>query len=239
MKTTMSFLRNNLQGLILAVIVSSILQLNVSAQNKTGQDYEIVWANGDMTTLRDLGKVWITLKKGSDVKNVRVWEIQPENSIVVYEQNGTLHDLMMAKIAYIGSGKFSQSRLYFDQHGVPIIKSNPEYIYSFDTYTNFKVTRKAVKVEETGSENTGTVSTPDPVKNPSLSTSNQLVENMPACDTIMRPDGEVLLIKVIIINATEIRYRRLDIPEGPVYSINNTPETKVITYPKGFKIIQK
>src|SRR5688572_16845968 len=110
----------NLKITLVLLLMSGALK----SQNADSEKPAIKWYNGDITLFNELGKVNITTNGGNDIKGVRLWLIEAAKGKLVYEKNGSLHDLSLAKIAFVSAGKNSRSLLYFDEKASPYIKYN-------------------------------------------------------------------------------------------------------------------
>lgn len=55
-----------------------------------------------------------------------------------------------------------------------------------------------------------------------------------AQDTIVKRDRRVVIAKIIEISETEVRYKRFDLPDGPLY-IESKADIEYIAYPNGDK----
>lgn len=53
-------------------------------------------------------------------------------------------------------------------------------------------------------------------------------------DTIIKNNGDVILVKITEINPTEIKYKKFDYQDGPVY-VDNKSEIQTIKYSNGIK----
>lgn len=228
---------------IAVFLLSFLFVIPLFSQEKTGKKYEILWHNKDMTTVEDLGKVWIYRYRGDLIKNVSIWDINTGKGTVTYEKNGTLHDLQIVNIERIEAGSGSRSKIIFGINNIPEIVM-AEHLY-LSGITDFKVTKKYVhefkpevkaqeikRVDET--EKVPPVTEPAPEKEgfePWVSSSVN--------DTLVKEDGTVLLIKLMEITATSIRYRRADLPNGPVYNVNKRPGTMIVRYKTCIKIVFK
>jgi hypothetical protein len=87
----------------LLILITAMLYNIASAQ--TNKVDSIFWDNGDVSLLSELGNVWIILKKGSDLKDVRIREIKKEKGMIVYEKEKTLHDVYINNIKKVQAGK--------------------------------------------------------------------------------------------------------------------------------------
>ena len=77
--------------------------------------------DGTMQALSAIGTVQIILKKETKIKNCIVKEIQPNT--IVYERDGTLHDLQIEKIERIDMEMNSTKAIFFDGENKPMIMS--------------------------------------------------------------------------------------------------------------------
>lgn len=224
-------MRTKLTALLFAVVL-----ISPKAQAQTAPVY-IPWENGKVSLLSELEPVWIILKKGSTLKNVRIREIQNAKGIVVYQKEGTLHDVQIANIKHITAGNPSKSAMYFDDNNNPVIKPLEVDSYYAYTYADFKFNADAKTQDAqatqrflTSSNSVTTVTTPE-----KKTEADQI--NNPTQDTIVKGDGEILAVKILEITPTRIRFKKADNPEGPVYILGNQTSVKIIKRPKSTKII--
>ena len=55
-----------------------------------------------------------------------------------------------------------------------------------------------------------------------------------AQDTIVKRNGEKLIVKLAEVNLNDVRYKRLDLPDGPLYTLPKQ-EIKIVIYYNGIK----
>lgn len=60
------------------------------------------------------------------------------------------------------------------------------------------------------------------------------LQKVQAQDTIVKKSGDVILAKILELNPTNIKYKRKDMPDGPLY-IENKSEIMMIKYANGLK----
>lgn len=61
--------------------------------------------------------------------------------------------------------------------------------------------------------------------------SSQLLQ---AQDTLVKRNGEKLMVKMMEVNPTDVHYKRSDLPDGPLYTLQKE-EIKVVIYSNGIK----
>src|ERR1043166_7290797 len=184
----------------------------------------IMWDNGNATLLKDLGKVTIEFKSGPGVKNARVYDILKEKGKLVYEKDGCLHDKNIAAIECIKAGKNSRQILVFGLNNEPVIKLNADYDYLIG-YAEFKVSYTAFELKK---KRENTIVQSNIAK--SDTTTFQMEIGTQRSDTIVKASGEIITARIIHINENEVRYKRADLPDGPVYNLTNSANTEVIRY---------
>jgi hypothetical protein len=186
----------------------------------------ISWDNGNVTIIKDLGQVWIYTRRGRVIKKARIWEIQKEKFTITYECGGSLHDLLIADIEKITAGMSSRDALYFEGN-IPRIRTD-EYYYLGLNPSVFKLSHTAEQLKQ-ATANTSAVQVGG----------NAGTVSPGANDTIQRSDGSLVPARVTLINPTEIKYTRTDIPNSPVYTIANNSQTEIKRYSSHIKIITK
>jgi hypothetical protein len=222
-----------------------LFSLKSFSQNSDESKPVVKWDNGDITLFKDLGKVWINLKSGTTYKNVSIWSIESVKGKLTYNKDGSLHDLMIGKIENIMAGKNSHSVLYFDNENLPRIKNTNAFFFADEKSSDFYISAKGAGLVKENSEQKS-LSTYEvkeskkPANNdtlslPALNPNN--FQNSVACDTIIKMNGEIVLAKIISNSQTEVRYKRVDNPDGPIYSVNKQSSTQIIKYPNALKII--
>jgi hypothetical protein len=204
---------------IFLILNAAILYTTVSAQTTTDS---VFWDNGNVSLLSDLAPVIIILKKGSDLKGVRIKEIKKERGVLVYEKEKCLHDVYINNIKRIQAGKYTTHCMFFYADNTPYIKMDDIRIDPLLDYQEFK----SVKIPEPASNeivNDPETTTVAVVKPPTPE--NISVKVTSICDTIIEPSGEIILAKIIEIEPGLISYKKLTNPDGPIYIKANNNAT--------------
>ncbi len=215
---------------IFLILTTAMLYNAASAQSNKVDS--IFWHNGDVSLLSELGTVWIILKKGSDLKDVRIREIKKEKGILVYEKEKTLHDVYISNIKKIQAGKHSMNSMYFHTDNTPYIKADYLQIDPMFAYSEFKSLKINVQAkEEVAEKQPETEMQPVAEKKPVVTqivvqatTSNSNV----VCDTIIDLNGNVIQAKITEITSTLVTYKKISNLNGPFYikSLNNAEVTR-------------
>lgn len=79
---------------------------------------------GKYVHVDSIGKVRIIQKDRSIKKNVMIREIL--SYWIVYEKDGSLHDMVISSIMRIEIGEERATAIYFDRSGKPIVKLNSQ-----------------------------------------------------------------------------------------------------------------
>jgi hypothetical protein len=103
----------------LALAILLLLPL-MSASQAAPDTFFIPCENGGKKMLTEIGLCRIYQKDGQTRKNCRIWEIK--EYFIVYEQNGSLHDMLIEKIARIDPNSGTTS-IYFDSQNRPLVKT--------------------------------------------------------------------------------------------------------------------
>ncbi len=203
----------------------------------------IAWENGDSTLLSDLDPVWIILKKGSTIKNAKLREIQNKKGNLVYQKEGTLHDLSINNITRITAGNYSKSAIFFDDNYTPFIKSvSVEDYWNYNTVgaTDFKVTVKAKKTDKELTKqflSSGSDTKPVTPASSTVQETKIVAGNYTSpLDTIIKEDGEIIPAKILEITPTRIRFKKSNNMQGPSYVIGNASNIKILKHANSIKI---
>ena len=174
------------------------------------------WDNNAVSLISQLGPVWVILKKGNDLKDVRIHEIKKEKGVLVYEKDKCLHDIYINNIKKIEPGKYPLQSMFFYPDNTPYIKEIYQRIDGVVNYSSFK-----------------SIAMPEPVKQvkPAVTAVAEMQEFIPSstvCDTIIDVSGNITLAKIINITPRLISYKKIANPNGPIYikSNNNTTITR-------------
>lgn len=214
---------------ILILIITVLFSCGSFAQSSDRNDLIISWENGNVTLLKDLGKVWIDLKKGNTIKNAQLWEVKSLDGKIVYEKDGSLHDMLIANINAMYAGENSVNELYFDISNNPRIRKAEKGLNEWEAFSDFKVSYHVSSIK-------------NDKKNPEVKNSAAETEsayNSIEHDTLVKATGEMMQVKIISMTETEIRYKRSDLPSGPVYILNIDACEEIIKNEKSVKIILK
>jgi hypothetical protein len=171
---------------------------------------DTIWWEGDKlryTLINEIHNADIILKKGGKIKNVGLSKLSANNTVLEYIENNTLHDIQTEKIERIVPGSSYQYALVFKTLNKPfIIKTDKTEIAK--TYAVFP--SNSIKSSEDSDAPQISILN---LKASSDNHTNQI------CDTLIFEGYKKLLIHVYEINSKEIKYRRADIPNGPLYII--------------------
>ncbi len=192
----------------------------------------IFWHNGDVSLLSELGTVWIILKKGSDLKDVRIREIKKEKGMIVYEKEKTLHDVYISNIKKIQAGKHSMNSMYFHTDNTPYIKADYLQIDPMFAYSEFKSLKINVQAkEEEAEEQPETEMQPVAEKKPVVTQTvvQPINSNSTVCDTIIDLNGNVIQAKITEITSTLVSYKKTNNLNGPIY-IKSLSDAEVTRY---------
>lgn len=202
------------QHTILIAICFLFLNEGLIAQSQKTDT--IQWGNGKVTLMSDLNKVWIILKKGNDIKDVRIHEIKKEKGVLVYEKDKCLHDVYINNIKKIEPGKYSMNSMFFYPDNTPYIKESYQRMDAAVNYSSFK----SIQIMEP----VAPIKPIEKVAEPS----KEFIPSSTICDTIVDIEGNVTLAKIINITPKLISYKKTANPDGPIYikSNNNTAITR-------------
>lgn len=224
-------------GIKISILIITVLfSFGSFAQSSESKDLIISWENGNVTLLKDLGKVWIDLKKGNTIKKAQLWEVKPSEGKIVYEKDGSLHDMLIANINAMYAGENSMNELYFDMNNNPRIRKAEKVLNEWEPFSDFKVSYhvSSIKNEKKISEAKN-----DSDENAAEKAESEWKYNSSGNDTLVKPSGEIVLVKMISMTETEIRYKRSDLPSGPVYVLNIDAVEEIIKNEKSIKIVLK
>lgn len=201
------------------MLVFSALLLPVTTKAQVAKTDSVFWDNGNVSLLSDLAPVLIILKKGSDLKNVRIKEIKKERGILVYEKEKCLHDMSIGNIKRIQAGKYTTHPMFFYADNTPYIKMEYTRIDPMLDYREFKSVKMPISV----------YTEPQITVVPKIHTIEKTSTDLStACDTIIERSGIITLAKIIEVDARLISYKKKTNPDGPVYikANNNAIITK-------------
>ncbi|MBP7807884.1 MAG: hypothetical protein KA163_01195 [Bacteroidia bacterium] len=215
---------------IFIILITAMLYNTASAQSNKVDS--IFWHNGDVSLLSELGTVWIILKKGSDLKDVRIREIKKEKGMIVYEKEKTLHDVYISNIKKIQAGKHSMNSMYFHTDNTPYIKADYLQIDPMFAYSEFKSLKINVQAkEEEAEEQPETEMQPVAEKKPVVTQTvvQPINSNSTVCDTIIDLNGNVIQAKITEITSTLVSYKKTNNLNGPIY-IKSLSDAEVTRY---------
>lgn len=201
------------------MLVFTSLFLPVTTKAQVVKTDSVFWDNGHVSLLSDLSPVLIILKKGSDLKNVRIKEIKKERGILVYETEKCLHDVNISNIKRIQAGKYTTHPMFFYADNTPYIKMEDPRIDPMVDYQEFRSVKMPLAIT---------------VKPKSVVVTEQYkIKITPSdvtdgCDTIIEKSGIITLAKIIEVDARLISYKKMSNPDGPIYikANNNATITK-------------
>lgn len=201
------------------LIAFCLLLIHAGAKAQSQKTDTIHWDNGNVTLLSDLSKVWIILKKGDDLKDVRIREIKKEKGVLVYEKDKCLHDIYINNIKKIEPGKYSINSMFFYPDNTPYIKEKYQQMDAMVNYSSFKF----IKMPER-------VTTPEPVVQPKpveevVEVKQEFTPASTVSDTIIDAYGNIILAKVLEVNSKLISYKKIANMDGPVYIKANNKAT--------------
>lgn len=208
---------------IFLILITAMLYNTTSAQSNKVDS--IFWQSGDVSLLSELGNVWILLKKGNDLKDVRIHEIKKEKGMLVYEKEKTLHDVYISNIKKIQAGKHSLNSMYFHTDNTPYIKNDYLQIDPMFAYSEFKSLKINVQPKEVVEAKTIAEQKPAVTQSVVQPISNN---SDVVCDTIIDLYGNVILAKITEITSTLVSYKKINNPNGPIYikSLNDAIVTR-------------
>lgn len=218
--------------IIITLAAGLILSINAAGQTSNENSWTVIWENGDVTYMKDLDRVWIKLVSGSTIKKAKLWDFQKDNGKLVYEKDGSLHDVTIQGIDKIYAGNNSRSILYFDKENNPRIISSVITYDEFTGYSDFKISQKASKASST------IPPAKDTIQFKKINASQFPVFSNTANDTIIKPSGNKIPARITLITSNEVYYKRADVPEGPEYVIDIN-SCNIIKSSNSIKIIIK
>ncbi len=207
----------------------------LNAQTTKGDS--IFWNNGNVSFLSDLNGVWIILKNGSPIKDVRITEIKKEKGTLVYAKEKCLHDVSIGNIKKIQPGKHSLDILYFYADNTPYIKKEYLQMDAMLSYSEFKYVKIPNWHNEQSKVQPPAQKTEEKPEGYTI-VSGPLYPNTDTnftCDTLKEENGVVTFAKIIEINSKTIRYKKVKNPLGPVY-IKSSIDAQVTKYNNCFTV---
>ncbi len=175
---------------------------------------DTIWWKGQSNTytlLSELNTVTIKLINGTQIKEVSIRNIDTSSEKIEYLGRGVLHDVYISEIRMIIPGKHYYQVLEFDNSKRPYLRINGQ-IDPLKDYSHFP--------KHTLPQKTQLVST-------SLTPKIDSSYSMPikpgyagiACDTLILSNKKILLIHVQSIEGRYLKYKRADVPDGPIYNV--------------------
>jgi hypothetical protein len=213
----MNFKRIHMKTRHLLLLAFSALLLPATLNAQTSTD-SVFWDNGNVSLLSDLAPVLIILKKGNDLKDVRIKEIKKERGILVYEKEKCLHDVYINNIKRIQAGKYTTHPMFFYADNTPYIKMDYAKFDPLMDFQEFKSVKMPVQVFNETKPVAVVVAEPLTQENPPTTTSS-------VCDTIIEPSGRIILAKIVEIEPALISYKKITNPNGPIYVKANNNAT--------------
>lgn len=195
---------------------------------QTTKTDSIFWTNGNVSFLSDLNGVWIILKNGGPIKDVRITEIKKQKGTLVYEKEKCLHDVSIGNIKKIQAGKHTLSTMYFFPDNTPYIKKEYLQMDAMLSYSDFKSVKGLTPLATDKKETISTKEKPEGYTMVTGSLFPNTDTNL-ICDTLKEENGAVTLAKIIEINSKIIRYKKIMNFYGPVY-IKSSKDAQVTKY---------
>lgn len=206
---------------------------NAVCQSESKNEFTAFWPNGEVTRQADLGLVWIIKTNGKIVKDAKIREYNKAKGKLTYERERTLHDIETFNIKSISKSSNCVHHIYFDKEGNPMFSKNPDYYYGYD-HTDFKKSDQPVAKPSTKLP----VDTTKVAKALSVPVEKaKSSEPTMVCDTVIKPDGTIVLAKILELSEFEIRYKRMDYLTGPVYNLIINSKTIIKQYEKSKTVI--
>jgi len=224
-------MRSEIKIITLAIVL--LVSLKSQAQVLNNNPVIIKWEKGSGTLMHELDRVWIETKTGKMIKKAKLWEINKEKGMIVYEKEGSLHDLLISNIEKIHAGNNSLNVMYFDLENNPKIKPSGNYYDDFTGFSDFKISKHAI-------ETVTVTETKKPVEIKEENKTDVIEKNNGQLnDTIVKANGQIVFAKIKSMTDSEIRYKRTDLPEGPDYVIETNSCAEIIKNLNSIKVIMK
>jgi len=187
-----------------------VIALQLIAAFLGAQQVDTIWWE-DKTRymlIDEQSSVWIFHKKGRPIKSAIIKEIDLQRGRIIYKRGGVLHDAYIQQIDKITPGENYKEVIVFANNQTPIGKKVVNY-YAPSNDSFFKWNEVERVIVNTTSPNHISEEKKNLSPEPNLK-----------ADSLYSKDGPIYLVKVISINPEKISYRRVDIPDGPVYNLN-------------------
>lgn len=182
-------------------LTASLIILSINSFACFSQTVDTVWweDRSKHIVIKEQNKVWIHLKKGRKLKNVKINAINMTNGRIEYLSGGVFHDQLISEVKKITPGNDYGEVIYFKNDSLPVVKEefNPHSI----TITGFFVSHEIKN-------------------NTDIYYAGYTPQNENTADTLFYSDGKMLLIKVKEISDFMLIYKRLDLPDGPLYRMD-------------------
>ncbi len=181
-------------------------------QNQTN---DTIWWKDQPNTyslLSEITTVTIKLNNGSQIKDVSLRNLDCNSSKIEYKGQGVLHDVYISEIKMIVPGKHYYQVMEFDKDNKPSLKIANQ-IDPLKDYSKFpKHTLPQQKSDA-------------PILSPSINTSSlanttTINHTTKPADTLILNNGKIILIHIQSLEGRNLRYKRVDVPDGPIYNVN-------------------
>ncbi len=196
------------QGLLTTTLLTTLFIGHIKGQKSTLDT--ILWDNGNYTLVSELTKVWIFETNGRTHKKVTIHTIDTLSGKVEYYFEGTYHDVLISNIELIAPAKFYDNAILFDKNKMPTIQA---MVLDGDASND-------VSFKSQG--NIGSLVVPT-IKNetkPTIQTDQVATNTIEVHDEIIFSNGKKLLVKIISIADGIVKYKRADLPNGPLYVVS-------------------
>jgi len=198
-------------------LVFALLFINEAYGQKKSTD-SIYWDNGNVSLLSDLKKVHILKKKGGSIKDANLYEIKKEKGVLVYEKDKCLHDLAISNIENIQPGYNPQAILVFLEDNTPYIKELSNRVDTYNEPTTFKVVvKRATPQKENKIAPPSARVIPAPIEETTPKVINEAIINTSGNDLLIDLEGNIWVIKIILLQEKVVEFKKISNPDGPIY----------------------
>ncbi len=193
-------------------IIFILMAIQWAIGQKTNND-TIWWKDkpNSYTLLSELNTVTIKLNNGSQRKDVMIRQVDSYSGKIEYKGEGVLHDVLISEIKMIIPGKHYYHVVEFDKNNKPLIKITNQ-IDPFKEYVKFPEHTLPKKYLQTSLSKA-----PDSTSYTNMKSKND--PDVKPVDTLILNNGRVILIHVQGIEDRNLRYKRADVPNGPIYNV--------------------
>ena len=172
--------------------------------------------------------------KGKSIKNVIIREIDCTKGNIVYQKDGALHDFNIDNVAGIYACDNCKQVLYFDKQNNPKIKESERFDGWVLDFCEFKISPISNELVITNAKE-AELTQQALLNDKQVEPKTEQVSLMH--DTLVNASGIIIPVKIIHISENEIKYKRADLPQGPLYTINSNSKTQIIKHENCFKVI--